>query len=247
MCRKSDISAGSLCTALDSDKRKWDKDCLLRPKGDADPNKQIDKFVTALEGLCAEAVLSTSKLHSLEEAAAHDKFKEWYIKHGKMSGNFRTSVNKSKIPSFPPVDKNKISRDLLNTILKRDNYRCQYCGCRLIVREVWEYLEKLSSSHGRNLIKKLNQRQGVKDIDVSGLVFATWPFLDHVIPHKRRGSTTAENLVAACFACNYGKDNYTCEELGIFNPLNNKKMAIVYADSSQWRGLENYRTQLETF
>lgn len=239
--RPADNPAGDWCTALGQDQSKWDRDCLLRPRGDADPSKQIDRFVEALKDLCSDKTLVKQKLYDLENAAQHEKFKDWYIRHGKMSGNFRSPIKKSQIPRVPPNDNNEISDELLNAVLKRDNYCCQYCGCRLIVRDVWEHLETLSSLHGRSLIKKLNQKKKVKDEQVAGLIFATWPFADHVLAHKRGGYTNPENLVASCFACNYGKDDFTCGELGITNPLSReKKLQVDNSDDSPWCGLKEF-------
>jgi len=249
MCRISlkDNPAGNWCTALGEDEKKWDNECLLRPEVGADPSTQVDSFAQALEDLCSDKTLSPSKLHRLEEVAQHDKFRDWYIIHGKISGNFRSSLKKTKIPKVSPSGSNNIHDELLNEVLERDGYYCQYCGCRLIVREVWKNLEKLSLLHGRSLIKTLKQRQGVKDIDVPGLIFATWPFADHVVAYKRGGHTNEENLVASCFACNYGKDNFTCEELGITDPRDKAKGTIINSDGYTWNGLKRFIEPLDIF
>lgn len=39
--------------------------------------------------------------------------------------------------------------------------------------------------------------------------------LDHVLPRSRGGSSTWENLVACCYACNNGKGDRTPEEAGL--------------------------------
>lgn len=255
MCRPADRRNGRLfpdnpdghwCTALGLDPSKWDKDCLLRPTGAADPSKQVDLFVEALTDFCSDHTLSQQKLQVLEDAAQHAELKDWYIRHGNKSGNFRSSIAKAQIPKSTPGDNIRISSQILNDVLEKNHYRCQYCGCRLIAREVWESLETLSSSHGRHLIKKLNQRQGVTDEEVTGLIFATWPFADHVLARRRGGCTTLKNLVASCFACNYGKDNFTCDELGIANPLSNPKAQIINSDGSAWSGLIEFIEQLDS-
>ena len=256
MCRNADKKngrpvpdnpSGDWCTALGKNPNNWDKDCLLRPEGVADPSQQVDLFVKALTDLCSDQTLSQQKLHAVEDAAQHEELKDWYIRHGKMSGNFRSSIPKSQLPKVPPNGSKEISDELLKQVLERDGYRCMYCGCRLIAREVWESLETLSSSHGRHLIKKLNQRQGVTDEEVTGLIFATWPFADHVLAFSRGGCTNLDNLVASCFACNYGKDNFTCDELGIANPLSNPKAQIIHSDGSAWSGLIEFIEQLDSF
>jgi hypothetical protein len=84
------------------------------------------------------------------------------------------------------------------------------------------------------------------DEEVTGLIFATWPFADHVLARKRGGPTNEENLVASCFACNYGKANFTCEELGIRNPLSYRKGTIINSDGSTWDGLKKFIGQLKS-
>jgi 5-methylcytosine-specific restriction endonuclease McrA len=44
--------------------------------------------------------------------------------------------------------------------------------------------------------------------------------LDHVIPWSLGGRTDESNLVSSCWSCNYGKANFTVEQIGIRNPHN---------------------------
>ncbi|HUW77243.1 MAG TPA: HNH endonuclease [Candidatus Nanopelagicaceae bacterium] len=43
--------------------------------------------------------------------------------------------------------------------------------------------------------------------------------LDHVTPHRLGGRTDEANLVTSCWPCNYGKMEYTVEQIGIVDPL----------------------------
>ena len=51
------------------------------------------------------------------------------------------------------------------------------------------------------------------------------------MPWKLGGRTNTDNLVTACWSCNYGKSGYTLEELGLIDP---KEKAIIEQD---WDGL----------
>jgi hypothetical protein len=42
--------------------------------------------------------------------------------------------------------------------------------------------------------------------------------VDHLVPRSSGGGLDLDNLVTACWACNYGKDGYTLEQLGIEDP-----------------------------
>jgi 5-methylcytosine-specific restriction endonuclease McrA len=59
-----------------------------------------------------------------------------------------------------------------------------------------------------------------------------WAQYDHVTPHSSGGENTLENLIVTCAACNYGKNNFTLEELGLIDP---REFPPV---QSQWDGLE---------
>ena len=59
-----------------------------------------------------------------------------------------------------------------------------------------------------------------------------WLQYDHVVPHSSGGENTIDNLVITCAACNFGKMEYTLEEIGLIDPRQFEPV------SSQWDGLE---------
>jgi 5-methylcytosine-specific restriction endonuclease McrA len=59
---------------------------------------------------------------------------------------------------------------------------------------------------------------------------------DNVVPITRMGRNDETNMVTACWSCNFGKDNYTLEELGI------RRMVVASSPpvpQSAWNGLRN--------
>jgi 5-methylcytosine-specific restriction endonuclease McrA len=42
--------------------------------------------------------------------------------------------------------------------------------------------------------------------------------VDHVFPHQLGGPTSLENLVTACYPCNFAKAQFTLEEMGMEGP-----------------------------
>ena len=42
--------------------------------------------------------------------------------------------------------------------------------------------------------------------------------VDHVLPRKLGGRTDVDNLVSACWCCNYGKSSFTLEQIGVDDP-----------------------------
>ncbi|MEL0166487.1 MAG: HNH endonuclease [Pseudomonadaceae bacterium] len=59
-----------------------------------------------------------------------------------------------------------------------------------------------------------------------------WAQYDHVVPHSHGGANDLDNLVVTCAACNFGKMEYTLDELGLIDPR------TIPPIQSSWDGLE---------
>lgn len=92
----------------------------------------------------------------------------------------------------------------------KDAYICQYCGIRVIPKEV---LSLYSQIVGRDNFTPTGTNKGRH-----GVVLAFRANADHVVPRSRGGTVELGNLVTCCWSCNYGKANYTVEEIGIRDP-----------------------------
>jgi hypothetical protein len=66
---------------------------------------------------------------------------------------------------------------------------------------------------------------------------AMWAQYDHVVPHTLGGRNELDNLVLACAACNFGKMDYSLEELNLEDPRLREPRA------STWDGLERVMSQ----
>jgi hypothetical protein len=53
-----------------------------------------------------------------------------------------------------------------------------------------------------------------------------------VVPHSHGGTNDLDNLVVTCAACNFGKMEYTLEELSLIDPR------TIPPIQSNWDGLE---------
>ena len=76
---------------------------------------------------------------------------------------------------------------------------------------------------------------GRKNIEQHAAFQAMWVQYDHVLPIARGGTSTLDNMVITCAACNYGRMDYTLEEVGLTDPRKRKPMR------SGWDGLERFR------
>jgi 5-methylcytosine-specific restriction endonuclease McrA len=111
-------------------------------------------------------------------------------------------------------------------VFERDHYTCRYCGLQLVSKDVLVALERVVGPavfccHGPNA-------------EQHGIVHAFKIVADHVVPHRLGGRTSPDNLVSACPGCNYGKDRFTLEQLGLEHPM---KRA---APESAWDGLVSF-------
>lgn len=219
MCRgKSD------CTELGNNPLRWDVLCPLRPPEWVD--EQISIFETAVEAFVSG---QREKCIDLISSTRGVEIRNWFIEHGQISGKIRKdilSIPKPETISKKLRDPERNPRKYQKEVFERDGYRCRYCGIRLISQEFM-----------KDFIKKLGWEGFIKgrtNLERHGIIFASWPVADHVIPWNIGGDTNLDNLVASCGSCNYGKGSYTVEQMGIVNPV-----------TDAWDGLLSQRKNLK--
>lgn len=218
MCRGK-----SLCSELGNDPSSWDSWCPLRL-----PTKYsttIDLFVAAVDDIIVgNKTACIEKLQSIDNRGITD----WYIEHGQMAGFHRKKILRSPDVPTIPIDLRDPLRSplrLQDAVFNRDYYHCRYCGNRL-----------LSQSFLRLFIKKLDSTEftrGATNLTTHAIVHIAWPVADHVTPWNTGGTTSLDNLVASCAACNYGKSNYSTDEMGIEDPFKRSPF------KSTWDGLSS--------
>ncbi|MFA6285550.1 MAG: HNH endonuclease [Parcubacteria group bacterium] len=205
----------------------WDKNSpLVPPEWFNDEMKIfIDAVRIAARGNRTKSIQLLSKIKS-------DELRDWYCEHGQMSGMFRN--NELKIETV----KNNISLDPLRSpdkyrkeVFQRDNYTCQYCGTKVIPKEVFAAYSKFVGMDFFRAAGTNSERHGV--------VLAFRANADHVVPWIHGGRTSPENLITSCWSCNYGKSGYTLEEIGISDPREKKLTNL------KWQGLSEYILKLE--
>lgn len=217
MCRGQNF-----CTELGTVPSKWDKESPLRPLDWF--HDEIEIFILAvnkfIEGNREDCI-------QLLDSIKNTEITQWYIEHGQMSGKHRNAILQRPYPSKIPIEQ----RDSIRSpskyqleVFSRDGYRCRYCGIKLV-----------DQNFLRKFIKALdysNFHRGRTNLDTHGIIHLTWPVADHVKPWNIGGETSLENLVSSCPSCNYGKDGYTCDQLGIQNPLERNVI------KNSWNGLK---------
>ena len=95
-------------------------------------------------------------------------------------------------------------------VLRRDGYRCRYCGIPVVPAEV----RKLAHQLYPNAVPWRNSAVSEQHAAFQCL----WLQYDHVEPHSHGGRSSLENVVISCALCNYGKDRYTLRQLDLEDP-----------------------------
>ena len=94
------------------------------------------------------------------------------------------------------------------SIFARDGWICRFCGCRVV------------SPNARRIMR--SRLPGVIDwSEAEGFhaaFYALSASLDHVVPHSAGGTNEEENLVGACWSCQFGRGHYLLEEFDLSDP-----------------------------
>ena len=108
-------------------------------------------------------------------------------------------------------------------LIGRDGYHCRLCGIPVIREEVRKRLHALYPDALPWAAGNINQHAAFQVL---------WLQYDHLVPHARGGSNDLDNMLIACAACNFGRMQYTLEEVG-FAPVSS-----IERTHSSWDGLE---------
>lgn len=121
----------------------------------------------------------------------------------------------SKNPSYTPQLLTGIPRmpnaAVTRSIYLRDGFRCRFCESRVIVKEAKKVFEKAFPLAARKGNSNEANHFGLATLTAS---------VDHVVPFKRGGTNDPFNLVTACGPCQYGRNQWTLEEVEIEDPRN---------------------------
>ena len=135
----------------------------------------------------------------------------------------QTPESKAAIPKAERIPLRMPSAETKKRLHLRDGFHCRCCGIPVIRMEVRRYF--CTKFPGLRLWGKDNASQ-------HAAFQAMWVQYDHVVPHAHGGTNDYDNLLITCAACNYGRMQFTFDEVGIANPMDRDPI------QSQWDGLE---------
>jgi hypothetical protein len=204
MCKQKN---NSFCSALGEDPSTWSKNAPLPKPEWIKDSFQIcfDAFILALEGKIDAAQLKLKNSRDLE-------MRTWYHIHAQNIAAWRSAAFKIKDPKIIlPLDPLTSISNFEQKLYARDNYKCRYCSCYVMPKKLFK--------KAQSLVGETYLPLGRTNLTRSGFYLMFVATLDHVVPLSLGGRTNESNLVTCCWSCNYGKANYTVEQIGIDNPL----------------------------
>jgi hypothetical protein len=223
MCRKQ-----RTCSELGADPTQWDSRAPLPVPGWF--HDELRKFAVAVtaaaDGKVSESVCLLEQVRSVD-------LRHWYVEHGQLSGMYRTKHFDLPSPTAPglPLDPLRSPDRHAKEILAPDGFRCRYCGLGVVPKNVL-------AAYGEAVGAETFRATGT-NAERHGAVLAFRANVDHVIPWNLGGKTDPENLVTACWACNYGKAGYTLEQMGLEDPR------AYPPELDDWNGLSSLRVRLQ--
>ena len=125
-------------------------------------------------------------------------------------------------PSISKSEMRMPAASVARAIHFRDGWHCRYCGCRVVGKEVRYRLRVLLPGA---------VRWGTRASDCHAGFYAITAVPDHVLPHAHGGDCDLDNIVTACWPCNFGRMSYRLEEVGIIDPRSRPPLR------DEWDGL----------
>lgn len=129
-------------------------------------------------------------------------------------------------------------KELKRALVARDGHHCRFCGIPLVRADVRKEINRCYPRAARwTSAREMDQHRGLQ---------ALWLQYDHVIVHSRGGRTDLENIVVACAACNFGRDRFTLEEVGVRDPRTHVRNPT-WEGRATWDGLERILPEKQRF
>ena len=205
MCRRP----ATVCTALGADPAQWPTaQPLPTPEGAREAADAVSAAVEAAR--IGDAKTVRDVLLPLNQVPLQD----WFCDHAQHAYRFRAA--QFCLKPVVPVAKDLRDRpyplaDMERDVYVRDEGRCRYCGIRVHLRGD---LRRVSALAGEELFA-----MGSTNRTRAGAMMIARATADHVLPVTQGGRTSPDNLVTACWPCQFGKSSFTPEQLGMRSPL----------------------------
>jgi 5-methylcytosine-specific restriction endonuclease McrA len=205
MCKKGEAE---FCSELGKDSSLWSANAPLEK-----PDWIKDSFQILVDAITQASTGKVDLARSILKNSRELEMRTWYHVHAQNVAKWRFDTFKIETPEpILPLDPENRFSKFERKLFARDNYKCRYCTDPVVPKKVFEKAQSLIGSTDLPL--------GRTNLTRSGFYLMFAATLDHVIPWSLGGRTDESNLVTSCWSCNYGKANFTVEQIGIENPFN---------------------------
>lgn len=205
MCKQGDAE---FCSELGRESSSWSSDAPLKK-----PEWIKGSFELLVEAITYASAGKVDLARSILKNSRDLEMRTWYHVHAQNIAQWRFDTFKVKSPEpILPLDPVTSLSKFESELFARDDFKCRYCNDPVIPKKVFE--------KAKSLIGSTDLPLGRTNLTRSGFYLMFVATLDHVTPWSLGGRTDESNLVASCWTCNYGKANFTVEQIGIRNPFN---------------------------
>jgi 5-methylcytosine-specific restriction endonuclease McrA len=98
---------------------------------------------------------------------------------------------------------------VLRRLFERDGWKCRFCGIRVIEGAVRNKLQR----EFPDVV-----RWGPRNVEQHAGLFIHMGSHDHVVPWSHGGSNDPENLVIACWTCQFARGERLLEDVRVLDP-----------------------------
>ena len=203
------IDRKSLERFLGRDYDSWPKGYLITYPPELDRLRVAGQLIAAVRA----AETSPQNSRQIIDSIDSNGLKRFFIDVAQHAGSWRFEHNPKQM-DHQPVGATKRSTPRRKQLLKlfsRDNYRCRYCGTPIV--------------GDRKQFVALAERLSMPDLVVTGsnearhgLYLTFRGSHDHLVPLAEGGTNDLENLLTACWPCQFGKFKYSLRDLEMTSP-----------------------------
>ena len=205
MCKQGDAK---FCSELGEDSSLWSASAPLEK-----PDWIKDSFQILVDAITQASAGKVEIAQTILKNSRDLEMRTWYDVHAQNIAKWRFDAFKVQTPeSILPLDPVKTFSKFESRLFARDNYKCRYCSDPVISKKMFKEANSVIGSSFLPL--------GRTNLTRSGFYLMFVATLDHVTPWSLGGKTDESNLVTSCWSCNYGKANFTVEQIGLRNPMN---------------------------
>ena len=203
------VDRKSLERSLGRDCETWPKSCLITYPPELDRLKITSQIIAAVSAARTSLQASRRIIDSIDS----NRLKRFFVDVAQHAGSWRFEHNPLREDKHEskPTKRSIPPRKQLLQLFSNDNYRCRYCGTPVV--------------GDRKQFVALAERLSMPELVVTGgnearhgLYLTFRGSHDHRVSLAEGGTNDMENLLTACWPCQFGKFKYSLTDLGMDEP-----------------------------